>query len=189
MPELLGLSPQLYSKHGFQPCLASRRTNRALKLRSSQAMKKPVVHRGAVQSPKRSAVRIRQNRLAAKFGGDRTKASRNLVKRFVPGDAPPGLFVWEMIVRDRVLNRWSEAPLPRHRPLCSNPPHGIQHAVRRVHAIQILRHFGAQESTRDRMRRIALDLSRPPVLHGDQNSASIRAIMGTSGMNHFLHRS
>ena len=68
-------------------------------------------------------------------------------------------------------------------PFRANPPHGIQHPVRRIHPIQIFRHLRAQKSPRHRMLRITLNLRRPPILHRDQHSASVRAVVRTCGMD------
>src|ERR1039457_4377794 len=62
------------------------------------------------------------------------------------------------------------------------------HPIRRIHAIQILRHLGTQKPARNRMLRIALNLRGPPVLDGDQHPASIRTVVRTSGMDDLLHR-
>ena len=73
------------------------------------------------------------------------------------------------------------------RPFRSNPPHRIQHAVRRVHAIQILRDLRAQKPARHRMRRITLNLGRAAVVDRDQDTASVRTIMRTGGVDNFFH--
>jgi hypothetical protein len=83
----------------------------------------------------------------------------------------------------------SEAPLRCHGTLRRNPPHGIQHPIRRIHTIQILSHFRTQESARHRMIWIALDFGGAAIFHRDQHSASIGAIMRTRGMDNFLHDS
>ena len=67
------------------------------------------------------------------------------------------------------------------------PSHGIQHAIRRVHPVQILRHLGAQKSARHRMRRITLNPRGAPVLDRNQHTTRIRTIMRAGGMNDFLH--
>ncbi len=69
-----------------------------------------------------------------------------------------------------------------------NRPHRIQHPIRRIHPIQILRHLGAQKPARNRMLRIPLNPRRPPILHGNQNPASIGAVVRTSGMDDLFHR-
>src|ERR1700727_1199872 len=84
------------------------------------------------------------------------------------------------------LSMRSAAPPPR-RPFCRYPAHGIQHAVRRIHAVQVLRHFRAQKSAGYRMFRIPLDLRGAATLYGDQHSASVGAVVGTRGMDHLFH--
>ena len=79
--------------------------------------------------------------------------------------------------------------LARVRSLRRDPPHGIQHPVRRVHAVQILGHFRAQESTRHGMRWVTLHLGRTAIFHCDQDSARVRAIVRASGVDNLLHRS
>ena len=75
----------------------------------------------------------------------------------------------------------------RHGPLRTNPPHRVQHPIRRIHPVQILRHLRAQKPARHRMLRITLNLCRTPVLHGDQDPASVGTIVRTRGMHDLLH--
>jgi hypothetical protein len=57
-------------------------------------------------------------------------------------------------------------------PFRRNPAHGIEHAIRRVHAIEVLRDFGAQKTTRHRMRGIAAQARcAPEIIDTDQDSA------------------
>ena len=72
-------------------------------------------------------------------------------------------------------------------PLGGNSPHRIEHSIGRIHALEIFGHFRAQEPASHRMRRITLDLCRPPVFDGDQNAAGIRTIVRASGVNDLLH--
>src|SRR6266700_7236979 len=131
-------------------------------------MKKASVHGGVAEFAKRSAVRIRKDGFTAKFGCDALESRSNFIECFVPRDALEG----SCGARDS---------------LGPNSPQWIQHPVRRIHAVKILRHLGTQESARDRMRRIALNLDRFPVVHCDEHPASVRAIMGTGGVNYLLH--
>src|ERR1039458_2197999 len=62
------------------------------------------------------------------------------------------------------------------------------HPIRRIHAIQILRHLGTQKPARNRMLRIALNLRGPPVLDGDQQPATTRTVARPSGPEELLHR-
>jgi hypothetical protein len=114
----------------------------------------------------------------------------NLIERLIPADALPTLFrlcVWGDS-RPRPSMR-SEAPLPRNT-LGRNPAHRMQHAVRRIHAVQILRHLRTQKSARHRMLGIALDPGRLAILNRDPHAASIGTIVRTRGMdNPFRHRS
>jgi hypothetical protein len=81
----------------------------------------------------------------------------------------------------------SEAPRPRGHSLLHDPPHRIQHPLRRIHAIQILRDFRAQKSARHRMVGVALNLRGSPIFDRDEHSASIGAIVRTRGMDNLLH--
>src|SRR5258706_87027 len=177
MDELLRLSAKLHAEHGNQPRLARRRTDRALQLRSAEALENSSVHRSAVQRPQGSTVGIRQNRLAAKLADDAAKARCNFIERFVPGNALPNLRSAGALAR----------VCGSRNPLRSYPPRRIQHSVRRIHPVQILRYLPAQKSPRHRMPRVPLNLRRPPVLDGDQYPASIGAIVRTRGMDNFFH--
>ena len=68
-------------------------------------------------------------------------------------------------------------------PLRRNPPHGIQHPIRRINPIQILRDLGAEKSPRHRMLRIALNFSGAPIFYRDQHPASIGTIVRTGGVD------
>jgi hypothetical protein len=73
------------------------------------------------------------------------------------------------------------------RPFRPNPPHGIQHSIRRVHPVQILGYLGTQKSARHRMLRITLNFRGPPILDCDQNPTRIGTVVRTSGMDDLLH--
>src|SRR5579863_6440031 len=137
-------------------------------------MKKSPVHRSTVQSPERASERVRQDSFASEFSGDLFEASSDFSKRLVPANALPRLCAAAALARGL-------------RPFRSQSPHGIQNPVRRINAVQVLGHFGTEESTCNRMRRITLDLCRAPIFHSDQNSTSIRAIMRTGGVDYILH--
>src|SRR5947209_13933084 len=83
--------------------------------------------------------------------------------------------------------RLSGAAKLRCRTLGSNPSHGIHDALRRIHAVQILRHLRTQESASDWMFRIALNPCSAPVLNRDQHAASIGAIVRTRSFDNLLH--
>src|SRR5208337_487533 len=73
------------------------------------------------------------------------------------------------------------------RPFQPHPLHRIKHAIRRIHAVEIFGHFGAEEAARHWMRRVSLNLGGSAVLHRDQHSAGVRTIVGAGGVNDFLH--
>src|ERR1700730_18415190 len=110
MDELLRLGAELYAEHGNQPCLARRRTDSALQLRSAEALEKSSVHGSASQRAQRSTVGIRQNRLAPKLADDAAKARGNFIKRCAPGNALPNL-----------RSAGAPAPVCRHNPLSYYP--------------------------------------------------------------------
>jgi hypothetical protein len=64
----------------------------------------------------------------------------------------------------------------------------MHHAIGRVDAIKIFRHFRAQKAARYRVRGIALHSRGPAIFHGNQNSAGVRAIVRANGMDDLLHR-
>src|SRR5258706_7619534 len=116
MDELLRLSAKLHAEHGNQPRLARRRTNRALQLRSAEALEKSAVHGSAVQRSQGSTVGIRQNRLGAKLADNAAKARGDLIERFIPGNPLPSL-----------CSAGARGCGISCKPLGCNPPHWIQH--------------------------------------------------------------
>src|SRR5580704_432426 len=158
-------------------------------------MEEAAVHGGAIQHSQCAAKRERQDGLAAEFSSDLLEARSDLLKSLVPTDALPLRLMWILLVwgrvgacpeRSRRTPSRSGAPRPSW-PFRPHPPHRIQNPVRRIHPIQILGHLGAQETTGHGMHRITLDLGRTTVLHGNQHSAGIRAIVRTGGVNDLLH--
>ena len=82
-----------------------------------------------------------------------------VVESFVPGNSLPEL-------TSPNLHDCGQALVCSARvwPFIRNSLHGIQHALGRIHPIQIFGDLCAQKTTRDRMFRIALDPGGPPVL-------------------------
>ena len=159
--------------NGFQSRLARRGADVAGQLRSAQAMKEPPVHGSAIERAQRAAVGVRQNGLTAKLGSN----LRESAKQFRPALRPR---------KCARMPAW-RGRLARDRTLRPHPPHGIKHPIGRVHPVQIFGHLGAQKSAGHRMRRIALNPRGTAIFHGDQNSASVRTIMRTGGMDNLLH--
>jgi len=69
------------------------------------------------------------------LGDDAFEFLFDFVEGFVPGDALEGLCGAGAVARDRRV---------RHRSLRRYPPHGIEHAIWGVHAVEILGDFGAE---------------------------------------------
>ena len=136
-------------------------------------MKEAPIHRSSIQHTQCSAIRIGQNGLAAKLGNNLLETCRDFVERFVPGYALPDLCGTRALARDGALR--------------GNPPHRIQHTIRRVHPVEIFRYFGAKKATGYRMGRIALDFRSLTILYRDEHTAGIRTIVRASGMNNSLH--
>ena len=147
--------------------LARLRADAAMQLRCAQAMKEAPIHRCAVQHRDVAAIGVRQHGFRPKLAADLLQPRYNFVESLVPCDA---------------LKRAVAV-----RSLRGNPPHGIENAVGRVHAVKILGNFAAQKSARDGMLRIALDFGRPPIFHGDEHGATVGTIMGTRRVDNSLH--
>src|SRR5436305_11006926 len=142
-------------------------------------MKETTVHRAEAQLAERSAVRIRKDRFAAELCRNPLQPRRDLVECLVPRNALESVWWHRLCGSDIPVRASVERQLLPNRtikPLGPHPPHRVQHSIRRIYPIQILRHFGAQKPPRDRMRRVALYLDRLAIVHRDQDSARIRAI-------------
>src|SRR3984957_3193150 len=186
MPELFRFMAEFRSHCRLETGFSGRRTYGAIQLRSSQSVEEAAIHGRAVEGPQSSTEGIRQDCPAAEFLRHSAKARRNPVERLVPRNPLPCLLVWDRVYDP--VGRGGEAPRPRRRPLRHNSPHGIQHPIRRIHAIEIFRHLGTQKPPLHRMLRIALNLGGPPVLHSDEQPGGIRTIVRTRGMDDLLHR-
>ena len=90
---------------------------------------------------------------------DALETRGDLAERLIPADALEGLGF----------------PALRQRPLrdAGLAAHGMEQAIRRVHAIKIARHFAAQKTPCDRMCRISLHpgCAAGQCVHGYQNTA------------------
>ncbi len=87
------------------------------------------------------------------------------VERLVPGDAFEAAFA-----------------------LGADAPLRIEQAVGMILALEVVRHFAAQESARDRMRRVAAQLRAAAVFDIDQQGAGVGAIERAHGVAGFGHR-
>ena len=65
--------------------------------------------------------------------------------------------------------------------------HGIQHAVGRVDAVEILGNFGAEESAGDGVSGIALNFGGAAIFDGNENAAGIGTIVRAGGVDYALH--
>ena len=157
--KLFRLGTELDANHRFQALFAGGGADAALQLRSAQAVEETTVHGSAVERAERASVGVGQDGFGAVFGDDTAQAMRNFVESLVPGNALPDERGHSLRGdgRPRPSMR-SEAPpvcgagalarvrCVRRRSLRSHPSHRIQHAVRRINAVQILGDFSAEES-------------------------------------------
>src|SRR4051795_6004607 len=124
-------------------------------------MKETTVHGAEAQLAERSAVRIGKDRFTAELCRNPLQPRRDLVECLVPRDALESVW-WQRLCGSDIPVRASvERQLLPNRTIKSlrpPPPHRVKHSIRRIDPIQILRHFGAQKSPRNRMRRITLYL-------------------------------
>jgi len=132
-------------------------------------MEEPPVHGRSVQNAQCPTVGVRQNGLASEFCCNALKTKGNLGERLFPRNAP------------EITGILATPTLRRH------SPHRVEHAIRRIDPVQILCDLRAQEPARHRMRRIPLNLRRPPILDRDEHATSIRTIVRARSMDDLLH--
>src|SRR5579872_4495585 len=156
MPKLFGFGSELYAKNGLQTGFTRGGADGSVKLRSAQTMKKSAIHRSAVEHSQCAAVGIGKDGFAAELRRDLLETVRDLGERFIPGDALESSAELCSGRRAHASRGWS---------FRRNPLHWIQHAIGRVHAIQILSDFGAQKSASNRMGWIALYFGGTTVFH------------------------
>src|SRR6185437_4323514 len=145
--------------------------NRAVELRSPQAVEKAAIHRPVAELPDRAGVAVREDALMAEFSGNVLEARSDLIQRLVPGDA----------LEELGLTPFGERAFRNARVA----PHGIEQALRGVDAIEVTRNFPAEEPARDRMCRVAGDLHRAAgeLVDRHQHAAGVRAIVRTDGVH------
>ena len=95
-------------------------------------MEKTAVHAGTVQVTHGPCVAVRQDGFGTVFGGDRSQPLRDGVERFIPGNSVEPTCAF-----------WTDTSL------------GVEQAVGRILALQVTRNLATQESTSDRMFRVA----------------------------------
>ena len=172
--EVLRSCAQLDAVDALERGTASRGADCPVKLGGTEAVKKTPVHRPITKLADGAGIAVRQDRLGPKLVGDRLQLTSNLVERFFPGDA---------------LKRGSLGTLREGSFSHSGATaHGIQQPIRRVDAVQVLRHLAAQETACHRMRGVTLDLDRALLavrlrLHRYQNAAGVGAIERAYGVD------
>ncbi len=145
---------------------AGRRADGAVEPRCAQPMEETAIHAGAVQQVpwcRRSCTagsipgRV-QPEICASLRGDG-------IERFIPRDALEAAFALcaRRASADRASRSW------------------------RVLALQVSRHFAAQESARDRMIGIAAQVAAFAVVDIDEQRAAVRAIQRADGMANIRH--
>jgi hypothetical protein len=184
--ELLWFGAQLHPEYGLQTHFPGDGADGAIQLRSAQAVEEATIHGAAVQHRQRAPAGVGKNGFAAEFAADFPEAICDLLERLVPGNALERLLRRDGGGRPR-MPQPSEAPQLLARSLRGDPAHRIEHPFRRIHPVQILGHFGAKKPARHGMRRIPLNPSCAPILDCDQHSARVGTIVGTGGVNNFLH--
>src|ERR1700687_5192379 len=150
-------------------------------------MEETAVHGSTVECAERSTVRVGQDGFGAVFGSDPAQALRNFVESLVPGYALKSRRWSDGRPRKPALSAVEGSFRQGSCPLRLHPSHRIQHAIRRVHAVQILGDFGAKESAGYGMLGIALNFGGAAVFDSDQDAAGVRAVVRAGGMDDALH--
>jgi hypothetical protein len=130
-------------------------------------MKEAPVHSIAVDLAQRTAIRKRKDGFRAELRRRSLQFGGNFIQRFVPGDT------LESPRTGTALGR--------------NPSHGMQQAIRRVHAIQVFGYFAAEKSASDRMIRVPRHASSPSILNRNQDGTGIGAVVRAGGVNNAGH--
>ncbi len=168
--EVFGWRAQLLSVDQV-PCLPARfGTDGAVKLARPQAVKEAAIHGAVAEHADGSGVTVREDRFGAVPVADLVKPRSDRIERFVPA---------------RALECFVLAPALQ-RALCRSgfAAQRVENAVRRVDAIEILRHLAAQKAPRHRLRRVAFDLYRAAFLvHRHQHRARVRTIVRANGVH------
>ncbi len=153
--EELGLHAHLGAQRVDQPFDAGRRADGALQARGAQAVEEAVVHALALHQAHGAGKAVGQDG----FGlarGNRRQARGDVLQRLVPGH------------RCKLAAALGAGALERG-----------EDALGVVRALGVTRDLGAQHAARGRVRGVALHAHGAPVLHGGQQRAGIRAVVGT----------
>src|ERR1035438_8710042 len=165
--ELFGFGPDLASVDRDNGVAAGLRTDAAVQLRRSQAMKEPPIHGGIAKHAYVAAVGIRQDCLRPVLRADAAQTGRYLVEGFVPANALESAIA-----------------------VCAfrgRSPHGIEDPVGRIDTVKIFRNFRTQKTARDGMFGIALDPGGASVLHRNEHGASVGTIARSGSVDHLFH--
>ena len=169
--ELLRIRAQLAPVDREQRVAARGGADGAVQLRGAQPVEEAAIHGAVVEHAHGAGIGVGQDGLRPVLLRDFCETAGDQVQGLVPGD---GLEVLRLTAgRQRSLGQTRLAA------------HGLQQAVWRVHPVQILRHFAAQEATGDGMVRVAgHTLGSPRAIHADQHGAGVRAVMRTDCVHH-----
>src|SRR5215471_1010967 len=107
----------------------------------------------ALEQPHAARAQVRPDGFPTELAADPAQALRDQVERLVPRDA-----------------------LEVARPLRADAPHRVEETVRRLRVRDVVVELVAQDAARERMRGIALQLHRAPVLDGDDPAARVRTV-------------
>jgi len=145
-------------------------------------MKKTPVHGGVIERAQSAAVGVGQNSFGAEGFDNLPETTVNGIQRFIPANTRK---TGEVGTREeRIL---SQLRFSREGPFGRYPSERIKHPLRRVNAIQVLGHLGAEKTASGGMRRVALDLYRAPIFDGNQDAAGVGTVVRAGGMHHAFH--
>ena len=152
---LLGVDLGRRALRRHRPRHARARADRAHERRAAERVEQAVAHDVALQEPLRAEVAVGGDGCAAVALARREQARGGHRERLVPARlAEPAL-----ALRARAQER-------------------AQQPLRRVHALEVVRHLAAQEARRDRMLGVACDRGRAPIgVDLDEQGAGVGAIV------------
>ena len=143
------------------PAMPARRADGAVEPRCAEAVEETAVHAGTVEQPHGAGIAVGKDRFRAEFVGEMdVELVRDFVERFVPGDRAETAFTfWRRCAAEDGAGGG------------------------RVLAIEIARHFAAEKSARDRVRRVAAEFrAAAGLIDIDKERAGVRAIERANGM-------
>ena len=164
MAELFGLGAVAEAQCLGKAGAAGGRADGPVEARGAQAMKEAAIHARAVEQSHGAGVAVRQNGFGPELVRDGRKPAGDGVERIIPGDAFEASFA-----------------------LRARTPLRIEQAGGRIFALQILRHFAAQESAGNRMGGVAAQFEATAIFDRHQQGTAIRAIEGAYRTADFRH--